>query len=121
MKWPTGTTVLLSIIAVLSVVSVAQARQLRCEISSKQYCTPAGCEGVSSKVWDLIDLEQKIFKRCDSIGCDQYAANITYSGVYIVIEVPGRGLIAKLRIVGGNFMEVATFATTAYVSFGVCR
>ena len=120
MKWPTGTRVFLAIITVLSVVSVAQARQLR-EIISKQYCTPAGCEGVSSKVWNLIDLEQKVFKRCDSIGCDQYAANITYGGVYIVIEVPGRGLIAKLRIVGGNFMEVATFATTAYVSFGVCR
>ena len=101
--------------------SVAAA-ELRCEISEKHLCQPsADCTRVPAKVWNLIDLENRTYARCDNSGCDTYDALVSTSGVVTRVEVPGRGLTTTLTDGGSSFVEVATLVDTVYVSFGSCR
>ena len=72
-------------------------------------------------MWNVIDLEGGQFSRCDSNGCDTYPAMITQSGLFYVIEVTGKGVLAKLAIDGSSYLEVATLGTVALISFGSCR
>jgi hypothetical protein len=101
----------------------AFAEPLKCTISAKYVCTVAeGCRSVPGSVWNVIDLSRKTYARCDRAGCDTYDARMSQSGAFTNIEVPGRGMLAKL---GGaepsDFVEVATLTGTIYNSFGSCR
>lgn len=91
----------------------------RCEISKKHLCGPGGCETAIAAVWNAIDLEQQTFARCDRNGCDTYQAAVSESGVFTNIAIVDRGLMARLSATG-EFMEVASLGTTAYVSHGRC-
>ena len=94
---------------------------MRCEIASKFSCTSAGCATTKPSVFNIIDLELGKFSRCDANGCDEYSANVSRSGAYIIVDVPGRGTMAKLSADGTEYVEVATLGTTVLVSFGACR
>lgn len=102
-------------------LSPALAQTLRCDITSRQYCSKDGCEQVGATVWNVIDLYRQTFSRCDHAGCDTYPATLTEVAEFMIIDMPGHGLIAKLAMSGGDFMEVATVENTAYMSFGKCR
>ena len=43
------------------------------------------------------------------------------SGEFIVIDVPKRGMTAKLAANMSSFVEVVTIGTQALVSFGACQ
>jgi hypothetical protein len=54
----------------------------------------------------------------------------TTSGIYLIIESPGYGLVAKLAVESavlpglastGEFIEVHSFLGSVYVKFGTCK
>lgn len=93
----------------------------RCEIIDKHYCENAGgCKSVAPKVWNVVDFGRETYSRCDSQGCDEYPAQISQSGTFTIVDIPGRGTFAKLSADGASFVEVATLGTDVYVSFGRC-
>jgi hypothetical protein len=100
--------------------SAVRAEAMRCEVTSKFACTPAGCATNKLGVFNLIDLDLSTFSRCDASGCDKYPANFTRSGVYILVDVPGRGMLAKMSVNGAEYVEVATLGSAVLVSFGSC-
>ena len=111
------------IAAFLLASEIVNAEPLKCTITKKFVCDVAqGCRPSAANIWNEIDLERKTFARCDRASCDTYDARMSQSGAYTNIEVPGRGLIAKL---GGpnpaEFVEVATLMGTVLNSFGSCR
>jgi branched-chain amino acid transport system substrate-binding protein len=42
-------------------------------------------------------------------------------GIFIVIDVPRRAMVAKMAMDGSQFVEVVTTGTNAIVSFGACK
>ena len=106
----------------LLVASPVAAGTLRCDIATKNFCdADHGCNVTKAGVHNLIDLTLKTFARCDSMGCDTYDAEITKSGSFSNIDVPGRGVVAKLNEIDGSFVEIVTLMTQVYVSFGKCQ
>jgi hypothetical protein len=63
----------------------------------------------------------RTYSRCDSRGCDKFDARFSRSGVFTIIDLPGRGFTAKLAADMSTFIEVATIETQALVSFGACK
>ena len=68
-----------------------------------------------------LDVKNQLYSRCDLKGCDDYPARFTPSGIFIVIDVPKRGLVAKMAMDGSQFVEVVTTGINAIVSFGSCK
>ena len=103
------------------VVSVdAAAAVVRCDVQTKHQCTPDGCEPLSPATWALLDARAGTYARCDDRGCDEYAASYARAGDFVTISLPERGMLAKLSVSDGRFLEVATIGTTALTSFGAC-
>ena len=103
--------------------AVASAEPLRCDIFKKFRCDATdGCKRGANTRWNLVDTERQKFSRCENnFGCDDHDAHITRSGVFLKIEVPGKGLIAKLSDDGSQFVEIITLGTAVHVSFGTCK
>ncbi|MGH6769977.1 MAG: hypothetical protein ACRECO_13255 [Xanthobacteraceae bacterium] len=94
---------------------------LDCRVTQKLSCAAGeGCTPVAATTWNVVDLARQTYARCDKKGCDSYPASLTRSGVFTVIDVPGRGMTAKIANSGG-FLEVATIGIVALVSHGTCR
>ncbi len=109
------------IAAIFATVSFADAQNLRCKITAKHYCTAdRGCSTTSAAVFNRIDVDRGTYARCDANGCDEYDAVLSPSGVFTLIEVPGKDILAKMSRDGSMFLEVVTLATDVYVSFGSC-
>lgn len=99
----------------------AFAQPMTCTISEKHYCTlGTGCSPAVTAVWNTFDVAEATYSRCDRLGCDTYEATFSLSGVFTIIEVPGRGLLAKVSA-SGDFTEIATLGNDVYVSFGTCE
>ena len=99
--------------------SAAQAQLLKCEIKNKYVCEAGGCASVPAKEWKLVDSVQRTYTRCDVLGCDKYDAQFSRSGAYINIDIPARGVIAKIAT-DTTFHEVATLGHRIFISFGSC-
>jgi hypothetical protein len=98
------------------------AKQMRCEVASKFSCGSDGCTPVDTgSAFNLINLNESTFSRCDRKGCDEYAATITRSGVYLNINLPERAVLAKLDMTGDKYVEVVTLGTAVLISFGRCN
>jgi hypothetical protein len=107
--------------ALLLVSGQAVAQPITCTIDQKYSCAPSGCEAAGISVHNVLDLDRRTIARCDQKGCDEYPMNASRSGIFIVIDVPGRGMLAKLSADGNSSVEVVTLGTSAVVSFGTCR
>jgi hypothetical protein len=113
----------------LSLASIARAQELRCEIAEKYVCETGGCKQGQASIWNMIDRAKKTYARCDRRGCDTYQANFSDCGIFMNIEVPGRGTIAKMAtlnepvsgIKAFSFHEVVTQLHAVLVSFGTCK
>lgn len=97
------------------------AQEIKCKVTAKYVCESGGCKSLPAKVWNIIDQVKRTYARCDSAGCDNYDAQITQSDAFINIEIPARGVIAKMALDGSTFHEVATLMHVVYVSFGSCK
>ena len=114
-------SILTIIAAIFATVSFADAQNLRCEITTKHYCTAdRGCSATSTPVFNRINFNRETYARCDASGCDEYDAVLRSSGIFTLIEVPGKDILAKMSRDGSMFVEVVTLATDVYVSFGSC-
>ena len=109
------------VLASFMLAAPAIADNLRCDIVAKYACSAGGCEPNQLGMWNVIDLDSGLFSRCDRDGFDSYNTEITESGMFYIIEVPGRGTIAKMAIDGSSFIEVTTLGTVAVISFGSCQ
>lgn len=93
--------------------------RLDCRITRKHVCDDGGCRSVEAKVWNVIDLDAASYARCDSMGCDNYPAAMTMSGIYKSVALPEHGAMAKVGT-DGTFVETVSLGTAAYVSHGRC-
>jgi len=66
-------------------------------------------------------LRKQLYSRCDLKGCDDYPARFTPSGIFIVIDVPRKGMVAKMAMNGSQFVEVVTTGINAIGGFGSCK
>jgi hypothetical protein len=80
-----------------------------------------GCKTVPVSVLVRLDVKNQLYSRCDLKGCDDYPARFTPSGIFIVIDVPRKGMVAKMAMNGSQFVEVVTTGINAIVSFGSCK
>ena len=94
----------------------AAAAPLLCSIDRKVQCDRQGCVPGVIGVYP----ERRTYSRCDAKGSDDYAAGFTRSGVFIAIDVPGTGMVAKLSDTGG-LVEIVTMGLVVLVSHGECR
>jgi hypothetical protein len=113
------------LLAALSTPTVTNAQEvlkLECAIKETFVCEAgAACRALPAEVWNVIDTAGSSYARCsDSRGCDNYDARVSYSGDFVNIEVPRRGIIATVSR-GGAFHEVASILHTVLVSFGTCK
>ncbi len=104
------------------VATAAEAKVFECVISEKYVCDSSrGCGQVHHDIVVKLDLTRQTYSRCDSKGCDTFDVRLSESGAFAVIDVPGRGMVAKFSNDGSDFMEVATIETQALISFGSCK
>ena len=102
--------------------SPAAAETMTCRITAKHSCEPATeCKKIQPGVWNVLDVAKQTYARCDARGCDSYDASFSPSGAFIVIDVPSRGMVAKVAADKSSFLEVATLGMTALNSFGSCE
>jgi len=102
--------------------SPAAAETMTCRITAKHSCDPAsGCRSILPGVWNVLDVTRHTYARCDARGCDTYDASFSRSGAFIVIDIPTRGMVAKVAADRSSFLEVATLGMTALNSFGACE
>lgn len=101
--------------------TIAYGQEMKCEIKDKYVCESNGCKPLPAKVWNFVDENRRTYARCDSAGCDKYDAQISQAGTFVDIDIPTRGVIAKMAIDGSTFHEVATLVHVVYVSFGSCK
>ena len=80
------TVALLAMLA-LALPAGAQGR-LICAIDQKFHCDRGqGSQRISpGNSYNIIDLEGRLFARCDNKGCDEYPADFTQSGLFMNIE-----------------------------------
>jgi hypothetical protein len=72
-------------------------------------------------IWNEIDDHALRYSRCDENGCDTYDALFSQSGIFLIIDLPGRGMVAKLNTGNGSFVETTTLGEAVLSSFGVCK
>jgi len=80
-----------------------------------------GCKTVPVSVLVRLDVKNQLHSRCDLKGCDDYPARFTPSGIFIVIDVPRKGMVAKMAMNGSQFVEVVTTGINAIGGFGSCK
>ncbi len=99
----------------------AHAKELRCEILEKYVCEVGGCKSIPSKVWNIINLSNYTYARCDSLGCDKYAAEHSQSGAFLNMALPKNGVTARITLGNNSFHETASLGHAVYISFGSCK
>lgn len=107
------------VVVVVTSSGASLATPQQCTIQTKFFCTLDGCQSVPVGVWNVWDPVTGEYARCDRLGCDTYQAIVTTSGQFLVIDVPGRGMLARLSV-AGQFTEVVTLGNDTYLSFGSC-
>jgi hypothetical protein len=107
--------------ALLALVARETGTNVRCDVDAKFSCGPRGWEGVAPGTSARIGPERWVYSRCDARGCDDHDALISRSGDFVNVALPEHGMLAKLSLSDGGFVEVATLGTAALVSYGRCR
>ncbi len=93
-----------------------------CTVDEKQSCSAGtGCQPIENSIIVRIDWKQGTYSRCDAKGCDDLKMNFAIVGEFINVDVPGRGMLAKMSKDGSSYVEVATLMTTVLMSFGRCE
>jgi hypothetical protein len=113
--------IIVALLAVLLFPNPAWPQPVTCAISANYACEVGGCNQSQGSVRNILDLSRQTYARCDAQGCDTYDARYSRSGAFIVVDVPGFGITAKLATGMTAFLEVAIKGTTALVSFGSCQ
>lgn len=110
-----------ALLAALSLACPALAAPMECTVSTKQSCSPAGCQPVQPLMRAVVDLDARTYARCDTKGCDTYNATVSVSGVIVTFDLLGRGAFARMTADGREFVEVVSLLTSTLISYGTCR
>lgn len=97
-------------------------RSLECRPTQGQLCGPAGCSTHHDKlkIWQVWEPATNKFSRCDDKGCDTYDAEVSYSGMWATVSVPGRATFTRLTA-DGEYYEVVTQMDLVYIYRGKCE
>ena len=98
----------------------AHAETLNCTPEQKFVCSPDGCKTAPAKVRAIIDMDNQTYSRCDSLGCDQYEAEMSVSGIYLNVAVRDKSVAAKVEIPSLGYLETVSLGHAVYNSFGSC-
>jgi hypothetical protein len=59
----------------------AAASQMTCSINEKHYCEAGSeCRRIENTMSARIDLDRKLYSRCDESGCDEFQVQISQQG-----------------------------------------
>ena len=99
-----------------------RAETLICSFEQKQICNGGQpCEPMKvDESWTAVWIDRNKIARCEGDKCDFY--DMTTSGDYKgfrTFEAPSRGMFIKVGPEGAA-MEVASLATMAIISHGIC-
>jgi hypothetical protein len=88
-------------------------------------CGTDGCEAqqlgeANAKVWLEFEPAGKRLSRCDAKGCDRYPVEVSISGAWANIHIPGNAGFMRLTGVG-DYMEAVTTIDTIYLYRGHCE
>jgi hypothetical protein len=111
--------VLWPLLGLLGIADSASAA-VRCDFSEKYRCFAGGCTPANLSVFIRLDHEAGTYERCDTRGCDSYTATYNRSGEFVNVALPERGVLAKLSLGDGKFLEVATLGLDTLAGFGTC-
>lgn len=98
----------------------AGVRALTCRPQKMEVCGNEGCKPQDAKVWLEFAPKAGIVSRCDSGGCDDYTAEVSYSGSWATITIPGRASFAKITA-SGEYIEVASLMQEVLIYRGKCK
>jgi hypothetical protein len=99
--------------------SFASHKVWKCTPVSSQICAKEGCSSGKTAVWAEWEPKTNIYRRCDKSGCSEYVSSISFSGSWVNVASEGRGMTAKIAT-GGDFLEIVTQNSVAYVYHGKC-
>lgn len=131
-----------TLVFVVLVLAGLQGRdEARCTYTHREACDKDGCRPmplgdmflVVPQMRDFLDAGSRIrngeppvtIRRCDQNGCTPVAVNAAVSGGFINVWKLDGGYMLKLAVGGaagdpGDFVEIATLWTQAFVSYGNC-
>jgi hypothetical protein len=113
----------LAAFAVLGFAGPATASEFVCNAAEKQLCSPGkGCQAGIVTVYSTFEATapgKARYSRCDRNGCDEFEANTYNSGVFLLIELPGRAVFAKVGP-DGSWTEVVSLGHELIVTHGRC-
>lgn len=94
----------------------------RCDATRKYYCVAnEGCKQIPATTFARMNMQNRMYSRCDRNGCDDYSAAMSVSGQFLMIDVSGRGLTAKISLDCSAFHETVSLGHEVYISFGPCK
>jgi hypothetical protein len=99
------------------------AAEFVCNASEKQHCSPGrGCQKGVVTVYAKFAATgpgKARYSRCDRTGCETYEADTYNSGVFVLIELPGRASFAKVGP-DGAWTEVVSLGQEVILAHGRC-
>src|SRR5688500_12336682 len=60
-------------------------QSLVCRPEAKSVCGPNGCAEGEPNVWLEFKPDSRTVRRCDNAGCDEYPAELSYSGSWAIL------------------------------------
>lgn len=104
-----------------SVAQETAGYELECTFTEKRQCQPGqACTDIEPRITARVDTDGSRYQRCDTEGCNVIPVNLNRSGIWTLLEAPGRGMFAKVSD-GGEILEIATLNMLVLVSYGQCR
>lgn len=93
-----------------------------CIASQRWFCTPEdGCVSApDTGIHAMVDFGASRYCRCEGEACDEYEMDVSVSGEFINLELPGRASFAKIGP-NAEFTETVTLGQTVLLSYGVCE
>lgn len=92
----------------------------RCEPARKLACGREGCADERDRARVTLDFARGAYRRCDRKGCETRPMTHRVSGMFTVIDLPGRGVFLKAVNDGSEYVEAVSEKGGAALTFGAC-
>lgn len=93
---------------------------LECRPTRVDICKPEGCSEGKPVAWQKWEPRTSIYSRCTEDGCDDYTAQVSYSGSWANIVVPESAFMARITA-SGEYYEIATQMDGVLIYRGQCQ
>jgi hypothetical protein len=97
-----------------------RAIRWECESNKALVCNVSGCRDTSPVVSIKLNFKSKTYERCSQGACSTFEMQNSTSGVYTLIDLPGRGVMFKALNNGQHFVDAASSNSTLFINFGAC-